>query len=131
MNPSISRTVLAYILTVGLLVAACSCARTPEQKANKFLSNGKALADKKEYARAILEFKNAAKLQPKNAEVFYQLGQVYLDLGDYRTGVALLRHAASLDPKHQATQLKLAQLISGSGRSTSHCSRAGTSPSVT
>jgi tetratricopeptide (TPR) repeat protein len=118
MNPSISRTVLAYILTVGLLVAACSCARTPEQKANKFLSNGKALADKKEYARAILEFKNAAKLQPKNAEVFYQLGQVYLDLGDYRTGVALLRHAASLDPKHQATQLKLAQLISGSGRST-------------
>src|SRR5436190_4695012 len=39
-----------------------------------YLDRGKELLAKKEYARAILEFKNATRLQPKDAEPYYQTG---------------------------------------------------------
>ena len=43
---------------------------------------------KKDYARAILEFRNAARLLPNSAEAAYQLSLAYLDSGDYGSGVA-------------------------------------------
>jgi hypothetical protein len=47
-------------LLIILMASAGGCARTPLQKRDRFLEAGKKLYDKKEYQRAILEFKNAA-----------------------------------------------------------------------
>jgi tetratricopeptide (TPR) repeat protein len=69
--------------------------------------------DKKDYARAALEFKNAARLAPHDAEPPYWLGLASLDSGDYRSGVALLLRAIELDPRHTGAQLKIAELSSG------------------
>ena len=65
--------VQAAIIFLSLGSSACSHA-TPEQKGAKFLASGKALVEKKEYARAILEFKNATRLIPNDAEPLYQMG---------------------------------------------------------
>jgi len=45
------------------------CARTPEARLDRYVA--KQLIEKRDYARALLEFRNAA--QP-NAEVYYQNG---------------------------------------------------------
>jgi tetratricopeptide (TPR) repeat protein len=68
--------------------------------------------DKKDYARALLEFKNAAAATPKDAEPYYQLGLAFFGTGDSRSGIAALLQATKLDPKHEGAQLKLAELMS-------------------
>ncbi len=101
------------IVCIGAVAMAYSgCARSPQAKRDKYLAAGKKQMDKKDYARAMLEFKNAAAVTPKDAEPFYQLGLAFLGTGDVRSGVAALLHATAVDPKHEGAQLKLAELMS-------------------
>src|SRR5260370_41424578 len=97
------------LMVLGIaLLAGC---RATEKR---YLARGKRLVEKKEYARAILEFKNAVRLDPKSAEPYYQAGLAYLAMGDYRMGYGSLQRATELDPKHRAAQLKLAEVIESS-----------------
>ena len=68
--------------------------------------------EKKEYTAAILDLKNAVRLQPNDAEAFYQLGLAYLSSGNLRSAYSALVHATELNPKHSAAQLKIAELLS-------------------
>lgn len=102
--PAVSAILLITVLLGG-------CAGTPEHQAAKFLANGKAQIEKKDYARALLELKNAIHLQPKNAEAYYQLGLAYLATGDYRGAYQNVLQATELDPHHLQAQEKLAEII--------------------
>jgi tetratricopeptide (TPR) repeat protein len=87
------------------------CSRSPEARRDKFVAAGKQLLDKKDYSRAILQFKNAAQAMPKDPEVYYQLGLAYNGASDFRTAVLAFRKTLELDPKHVAAQLRIAQLL--------------------
>src|SRR5690349_12104663 len=76
-SPVFSRKSLGAVLILVLL-SFCGCNQSPEAKSAKFLSRGKQLLEKKDPARAILEFQNALKATPKNAEVYFQLARAYL-----------------------------------------------------
>jgi tetratricopeptide (TPR) repeat protein len=78
----------------------------------KHLKRGAALLAVKDYPRAALEFKNAARVMPKDAEPYYQLGLVYLATGDLQNAYQSLRHATELNPSHSAAQLKIAEILS-------------------
>src|SRR5260370_17107065 len=104
------RAIVSSSLLVALVLMS-ACMRSPESKAAQFLANGKALIDRKDYARAALEFKNAARLFPKDAEVEYQLGLAYLAEGRLTDGVVALTKATALDPKHAKAQVKLPELM--------------------
>src|SRR5215475_15050133 len=101
--------VAAAVLAFGILSPACNT--SPQAKEAKHLRKGKELRDKKDYSRALLEFKSASLAMPKDAEPIYQLGLTYLDAGDIRNGAGFLRKATELNPKHQQAQLKLAELM--------------------
>jgi tetratricopeptide (TPR) repeat protein len=75
---------------------------------------GRRLYDKKDYARAILEFKNAAAIADGDAEPSYRLGLAYLASGDVASAAVSFSDAATMDPKHAAAQLRLGQLLAGS-----------------
>ena len=79
-----------------------------------YMARGKRLVEKKEYVRAILEYKNASALNPKSAEPYYQAGLAYLAMGDYRGAYRTLTLAVQIDPKHQAAQSKLAEILESS-----------------
>jgi Tfp pilus assembly protein PilF len=102
----------AAVLAFGVLSPACNT--SPQAKEAKHLRKGHELRDKKDYSRALLEFKSASLAMPKDAEPNYQLGLTYLDIGDIRSGAAYLRKATELNPKHQQAQLKLAELMATS-----------------
>lgn len=87
------------------------CAFSPQARHDKYLARGKALLEKHDYSRAILEFRNAAKAMPKDAEAYYQIGLASEESGDVRTAVAFYRKALLENPKHAGAQLKLAQLM--------------------
>ena len=79
------------LLAVVLLVALISsgCMRSPEARSASYIREGKILLEKKDPARAILQFRNAVQTTPKNAEAFYQLGLAYLAAKDIRVRTAL------------------------------------------
>jgi tetratricopeptide (TPR) repeat protein len=90
------------------------CRGSPQTKEANYLRRGAALRDKKDYSRALLEFKNASLAMPKDAEPYYQTGLTYLASGNLRDAVQSLGKATELNPRHQQAQLKLAELMTAS-----------------
>src|SRR5690349_14330781 len=104
------RALLACCVALTMSIAG-GCKRDPAAREAKFLERGKKLLESKEYARAALEFSNAARVNPKRAETWYQLALA--DLGAYRTrdAVMALRKTIEVDPKHTEAQLRLSALM--------------------
>ena len=99
-------------LSAGLLAVGCN--RSPQAREAQYLKRGAALTAKKDYGRAILEFRNAIKAMPKDAEPYYQLGLTYLAAGNFANGFVALRRATELNPKHAGAQLKLSEIMTAS-----------------
>src|SRR5438045_654960 len=87
--------VASLTLAVTGIVVLAGCSRGPADV--RFLDRGKKLVEKKEYSRALLEFKNAELLKPKSAEPYYQAALAYLGMGDYDRVYANLLRATELD----------------------------------
>jgi tetratricopeptide (TPR) repeat protein len=102
--------------SVVILIAAIlfGCASSPQARRDRSLSRGKQLIEKKDYPRALLELKNAARAMPQDAEVYYQMGLAYLGARDLLSAYSALRKAVALNPKHSAAQLRLAQVQTSS-----------------
>jgi len=109
----VSRSTL--VLCIGVAVLAYSgCARSPQSKRDRYIAAGKKLLEKKDYESALLEFKNATQVMPKDAESHYQMGLASLGMGDFNRAVVLLRKAIELEPKHIGARVRLAALMSTS-----------------
>jgi tetratricopeptide (TPR) repeat protein len=100
--------VLLFLLTAAFLPG---CNSSPSAKEARYLQKGQTLTEKKDFARALLEFRNAAQVMPKDAEPWYQTGLAALGARDVRTAVAALRNVTDLNPKYAGAQLKLAELL--------------------
>src|SRR5438105_1370514 len=108
-----SRRVIVPLLTLAMAVGS-GCVRTPQEKEAKFIESGKRHMVKKDYVRAVLQFRNAVSIVPTDPEPYYQLGLAYLDAGSPREGITALSKATEQDPKHVGAQVKLAELIATS-----------------
>ncbi len=96
-----------------LLLAICmvGCSRTPEAREQSFMERGNQLFAKKDYARALIEYKNASAVQQQDAEPYYRVALVYLQMDKPTDAFASLLKATQLNPKHSEAQFKLAQLM--------------------
>ncbi len=97
------------LLVVFGMFAACTS--SPQAKEAKYLRRGESYLTKKDYWRALLEFKNASAAMPKDAEPHYQMGLAYLALGNLPNGAVAFHKATELNPKHELAQLKLGELM--------------------
>jgi Flp pilus assembly protein TadD len=96
------------VLVVAAAMGLFGCARPPEAKMAKFMESGKKLAAQKDYKAAILQFRNAAQVKPKDPEPYYRAGLAYVGIQDWADAVPSLRKALALNPKHTGAQLALA-----------------------
>src|SRR5690349_21466622 len=103
-------TLTATLAVAGLFLAGCS----PASREARFVHRGKSYLEKKDYARAVLEFHSAEQAMPNDAEPYYQEGLAYMGLGNHRSAFQAFTRATQLDPKHAAAQIKLTQLLSSS-----------------
>jgi putative PEP-CTERM system TPR-repeat lipoprotein len=69
----------------------------------------------RDFTQALMSFRLAAKLDPKNPEPLYQTALVLITLGDLQGAVDNLMAVTQRAPKHTAAQLKLAELMAMSG----------------
>jgi len=98
----------AVVITATL---STGCSRSPQAQEANYLKHGKAMLAQKDAGRAQLEFMNAAKVMPKDAEPQYQLGLALLALHNTRSAVSAFQKALALDPKRADAQLMLAELM--------------------
>ncbi len=94
-----------------LLLSVTGCKRDPATRAAEYIQKGKAALTAKDYSRAILQFKNAVRVHPKDAEAHYQLGLAFLANGDFGSGATEIKKAIDLDPKHAGAQVKMAEMM--------------------
>jgi len=94
--------------------AMAGCGGSPQTQEARFLKRGKEFLAKKDFSRALLEFKNAAKAMPKDAEPDFQTGLAYLGFRNVQYAAAAFRKTLELDPKHPGAQLKLAEIEANS-----------------
>jgi tetratricopeptide (TPR) repeat protein len=99
---------------VAPILVLSACNQSPEGKETRFLEKGRKEFEKKNYAVAILHFKNASAAKPWDAEPYYQLGLAYLAGNDIRSAAADFRKATEVNPRHTGAQLKLAELMAAS-----------------
>src|ERR1039457_1481812 len=100
----------AALAGVAILILS-ACTQSPQAKEAKYLEKGKKEFEKKNYAVAILHFRNAAAAQPRDAEPYYQLGLTHLAANDFNTAFTYFRKATELNPKHIKAQVKTAELM--------------------
>src|SRR5579863_1276662 len=84
--------------TACLVAGLVGCGNSPEKKEAAFLKRGDVYLGQKDYARAMLEYRNAAQLRPGDAEPLYRLGLAYLRVGNPRGSVVALRQALQRNP---------------------------------
>src|SRR5450755_1178888 len=89
-----------FSLAAVAILALSACSESPQAKEAKYLDKGKKEFEKKNYAIAVLHFKNAMAAQPRDAEPYYQLGLALLASNDVNTAGSYFRKAAELNPKH-------------------------------
>jgi tetratricopeptide (TPR) repeat protein len=99
------------IVCLAMALISTGCTSTPADKAAKAMRLGKEAVEKRDYSRATIEFKLAARNSPKDPEPLYQLALVYLEIGDVNTAVQALQMALTADPQHTPSQLKMAELM--------------------
>jgi tetratricopeptide (TPR) repeat protein len=110
------RPIAGAVLTLVGVLFLGNCSRTPEQREVTSMARGKAYLEKKDYKRAVIEFKVASQNMPKDAEPAYQLGMAYLSAGAVRQGLEALQKAVTLNPTHEGAGYPLALFGVGSSK---------------
>ncbi|MGE4351996.1 MAG: tetratricopeptide repeat protein [Bdellovibrionales bacterium] len=102
----VSQRILIAALFLPLVLAACE---KPEEKYDKYMKRGAELYDQKEYKTARLEYKNAARLKPADAEVRYRLGLIDEAQGNLTEAFKNFIATEQQDAHHKAALQKLVQ----------------------
>jgi putative PEP-CTERM system TPR-repeat lipoprotein len=95
------------VLLLGFCFYAC---QTPQEKLAGYLAAGKRDLESKHYPQAIVRFKIAVSLAPKDADSYYYLGLAYWGSGDLGKAASELKTATDLNPQHLQARIKLAEL---------------------
>lgn len=79
-------------IVFALILGACSETKTAQQ----LISSGNNFVQVRDFSSAVIEFKNAVRLEPKNANARFVLANAYLEQGNYLNAEKELSRALSL-----------------------------------
>src|SRR4051794_361857 len=102
--------------TLVFAIALAGCSLISPHNEAFYLKRGAELLAAKDYSRALLEFKNAARVAPRDGEPHYQTGLAHMYSGNYRGAVDSFRLCLELNPHHAGAQLKTAEMMTSSAR---------------
>lgn len=94
---------LSFAVAMGLGLAACS-----EKTSDEYLAQGNSSLEQQKVADAIVQFKNAVRVDPKNAAARLSLGLAYLSQGVYVSADKELEQAIKLGTSDEKAVLNLA-----------------------
>jgi tetratricopeptide (TPR) repeat protein len=92
------RQIQTAILFLSAALLLSSCARDPQRAKAKYLAAGQKYMKKGQYGDAVVEFRNALRMDPRFVDAYYQLAQADLAQRDWQGAYASLQKAIELDP---------------------------------
>jgi tetratricopeptide (TPR) repeat protein len=107
------RTQMRHPLSYFLLLIFCAILNacgSAEERTNRYISRAQTLFEAGDYSNARLEGRNAAQIDPKNAEVRYLLALIAEQDQQFRLMLGNLRLTVDLDPQHIDARVKLGNL---------------------
>lgn len=99
-------------IVVGLLLVCgmIGCAGR-EEKIADFLRSGDGYLQKNDPARAVIQYKNALQLDPRNVSAILALAKAYEAMEDYPRAFATYQKALEVDPYRDEAHLAMARLL--------------------
>ena len=109
-----SHSVLAAPILILFGLSACS--QDPRVASQKFLASGDGFAAAGKPADAIIEYRNAVRVEPLSRAAYEKLADASLQSGDVRTAVDAYVRAADLAPGDSVLQVKVGNVLLLAGR---------------
>jgi putative PEP-CTERM system TPR-repeat lipoprotein len=111
-------TILFHRALAALLcaIALASCSSDPEQQKRAYFESGNRYYEQKKLPEAIVEYRNAVKIDQAYGEAYKRLSDALFETGDVLNAVPALVRAADLLPTDTPLQLKTGALLLLSGR---------------
>ena len=106
MNFRTTLLTLTSCLAIALSLTGCD---SPEQKQANYIKQGNILLDKGDLEKARINYKNAVRLKPTDAEPYYRLGLVDEEQGDLRNAFGGFTAAEQQNSHYYPAVLKIAQ----------------------
>ena len=104
----------AVLLVLCLLgVSACS---DPEADKQRYFTSGNTFFEQKKYAEAIVEYRNALRVDNRFGDARFKLAEAYAATGDVRNAFQEYVRAADLLPDNVDAQLKATGMLAMAGR---------------
>jgi len=98
------------VFLIFLFISGCT---SKKEKVEGYISKGNELMKEGDAVHAVLEYRNALQLDPKNASTFFLLGRGYLVQKKYRKAFFSFDKAVKLDPDLDSARIeKIAILVS-------------------
>lgn len=110
------RTRGAMALLVVLVVLSVGCARSPEAKKARYLERGDRYFKQEQYREAIIEYRNALRIENTNGQAIRQLGLAHYQLGQLAQSFRYLLRAYELEPENTPLAVKLAAIYLIAGK---------------
>jgi tetratricopeptide (TPR) repeat protein len=107
------KVIIQGCCAAGLAVLALTGCTSAEEKWAQQLAAGRQFSESKDYARAILSFRNAVQLKPDHPQAYYEMALANMKAGDAAASVSHLRKVLEIDPKHEGASLRLAEVMAG------------------
>ncbi len=101
---------LVAALAIALCASGLAC-RSPEEKFSSHLERGDEFERSGKRDEALIEYKNALRLQPSNAEANFRIARVLSAKENYGEAVFYYREAVRLDPSRSDAALAEAKLV--------------------
>jgi tetratricopeptide (TPR) repeat protein len=99
-----------------LLVLSYSCNNSNEQDASSYIKKAREFIAQRKYEEASIEYRNALRIDPDNAEALMELADTYVFLRQLNQAARYYQLAAKTEPSSIKPILRLAQIYLQSGR---------------
>jgi len=114
---------IAVLLTMALALTA-GCTRSPEAKKARYLERGDRYFRQSQYREAILEYRNALRIEGTDPHATRQIGLAYYQNGELSQAFPYLLKAQEREPDNFDVRLKLGTIYLLGGRSEEAASEA-------
>ena len=104
---------LAVALMISFLAVGCS---SNADKLAKHLERAEAYVAQQKYKEAVIEYKNASQIDPKNDDIHYRLGEVYMQLHNFEAAATSYGEAINLNENNLAAHYKIGQIFLAADR---------------
>jgi len=99
----------ALMLLLVAVLGFSGCTRDPGKRKSEFVASAEKYVAAGKYGEAVIQYRNALKIDPNSSPLYYSLGETYTRNHQYPEGFVSFKKSAELDPTNTQARLALAK----------------------